>query len=75
MIGDCVGSTEARNHNSILQGSTWRCESEHAVPVGLLGTKAIRAVAAVRLNKQGLPDRNCDDETLQVLANISPRSL
>ena len=51
MIGDCVGSTDARNHISILQGSTWRCESEHTVPAGLLGPKEIRDLVAVRPDK------------------------
>ena len=42
---------------SILQGSTQCSESEHTVPAGLLGAKAIKALMAVRLHKPGLPDR------------------
>ena len=57
---------------SILQGSTQRSESEHTVPTGLLGAKSIKAVAAVRLDKRGLPDMK-SDATLEVPARRSPK--
>ena len=59
---------------SILQGSTQRCVSEHTVPAGLLGAKAIKALMAVRLDKRGLPNRKCGGATFDVPAAMTLRN-
>ena len=55
----------------ILQGSAQRSESEHTVAAGLLGTKTIKALLAVRIDRRGLLDRKCGGATLDAPGAIS----